>query len=124
MKIVAFYNTNGNIKTIRTLESLMKLNGGHTEDEVIKSIAGHNEAYGYEYAKMIYVPDELDNVILFLLGDKQYKVYSDMENLDDSINKLNARIGSISEDVFDMRESFEHIEKMFKEFKDKLPNDE
>jgi archaellum component FlaC len=47
-----------------------------------------------------------------------------MEDLDDSISELNARIGSISEDVFDMRESFEHIEKMFKEFKDKLPNDE
>ena len=66
----------------------------------------------------------MENVVLFLLGDKQYKVYSDMEDLDDSINDLGARIGSISEDVFDMRESFEHIEKMFKEFKDKLPNDE
>jgi len=62
------------------------------------------------------ISSDLENVFDFLLGEKGYKVYRDIEDLDDSINVMGARLDSISEEMFGMTSTFDHIQKMFSEF--------
>ena len=58
-------------------------------------------------------------VIDFLTGDNKYKRYADMDELDSSMQELSADINNIHDDVWNMREGMEHIEEMFKKFKEK-----
>lgn len=63
---------------------------------------------------------KLDDMVNFIFGEKQFRIYSDIDDLDDSINELSTDLSTIQNGIFDMSRNMEHIETMFNEFKEKL----
>jgi len=91
---------------------------GKTDEEIEQSVEKYNASGGCT-CQIIELPDEMEEVIIFLTGDNKYKRYADMDDLDSSMQELSADINNIHDDVWNMRESMEHIEEMFKKFKEK-----
>lgn len=91
---------------------------GKTDEEIEQSVEKYNASGGCT-CQIIELPDEMEEVIIFLTGEKKYKRYADMDDLDSSMQELSADINNIHDDVWNMRENMEHIEEMFKEFKEK-----
>ena len=91
---------------------------GKTDEEIEQSVEKYNASGGCT-CQIIELPDEMEEVIIFLTGEKKYKRYADMDDLDSSMQELRADINNIHDDVWNMRENMEHIEEMFKEFKEK-----
>ena len=91
---------------------------GKTDEEIEQSVEKYNASGGCT-CRIIELPDEMEEVIIFLTGEKKYKRYADMDELDSSMQELSADINNIHDDVWNMRESMEHIEEMFKKFKEK-----
>ena len=91
---------------------------GKTDEEIEQSVEKYNASGGCT-CQIIELPDEMEEVIIFLTGEKKYKRYADMDDLDSSMQELSADINNIHDDVWNMRESMDHIEEMFKKFKEK-----
>lgn len=91
---------------------------GKTDEEIEQSVEKYNASGGCT-CQIIELPDEMEEVIVFLTGEKKYKRYADMDDLDSSMQELSADINNIHDDVWNMRENMEHIEEMFKKFKEK-----
>lgn len=100
-----------------------KENKGWDDERIEKAVTDANtETIEKNYDStfdIINVPKKLDNLVAFLIGEKKYKLYSDIDDLDDSINELSSELSSIQGDVFDMSRAMEHVEEMFNEFKEK-----
>ena len=67
---------------------------------------------------------EAEENILFLIGEKKYKVYADIDDLDDTLNEVGSDIRALHDDAFEMSERLERIEKMFEKFKKEHCNGE
>ena len=91
---------------------------GKTDEEIEQSVEKYNASGGCT-CQIIELPDEMEEVIIFLTGDNKYKRYADIDDLDSSMQELSADINNIHDDVWNMRESMDHIEEMFKKFKEK-----
>ena len=95
------------------------IESGKTPEVIEKCIADYNSSNDSVECKVIELPDEMTEVITFLLGEKHYKRYSDMDDLDSTMNELSADISNIHDDVWNMRNKMDYIEEMFKKFKEK-----
>ena len=95
------------------------IESGKTPEVIEKCIADYNSSSDSVECKVIELPDEMTEVITFLLGEKHYKRYSDMDDLDSTMNELSADISNIHDDVWNMRNKMDYIEEMFKKFKEK-----
>ena len=95
------------------------IESGKSPEVIEKCIADYNSSSDSVECKVIELPDEMTEVITFLLGEKHYKRYSDMDDLDSTMNELSADISNIHDDVWNMRNKMDYIEKMFKKFKEK-----
>ena len=91
---------------------------GKTDEEIEQSVEKYNASGGCT-CQIIELPDEMEEVIVFLTGEKKYKRYADMDDLDSSMQELSADINNIHDDVWNMRESMDRIEEMFKKLKEK-----
>lgn len=95
------------------------IESGKTPEVIEKCIADYNNSSDSVECKVIELPDEMTEVITFLLGEKHYKRYSDMDDLDSTMNELSADISNIHDDVWNMRNKMDYIEELFKKFKEK-----
>jgi acyl carrier protein phosphodiesterase len=95
------------------------IESGKSPEVIEKCIADYNNSSDSVECKVIELPDEMTEVITFLLGEKHYKRYSDMDDLDSTMNELSADISNIHDDVWNMRNKMDYIEEMFKKFKEK-----
>ena len=100
------------------------IESGKTPEVIEKCIADYNSSSDSVECKVIELPDEMTEVITFLLGEKHYKRYSDMDDLDSTMNELSADISNIHDDVWNMRNKMDYIEEMFKKFKEKYVDEE
>ena len=113
MKILVQYSDDGQrISNVSTISRFKK-----TEEEIIARVNEVNENEGREVYKIFDLTGDVSEIILFFLGDNAYKRYADMDDLEESVADLSASINSIYDDVFDMREAMDRIERMFNEFK-------
>lgn len=92
--------------------------------DVDEKIKKSNEQIGYEAYKAFDIPKELEETILYLLGEKGYKVYSDLDDLDNTLNEVGSDIRALHDDAFEMSERIEKIEKMFEDFKKHFPDED
>ena len=95
------------------------IESGKSPEVIEKCIADYNSSSDSVECKVIELPDEMTEVITFLLGEKHYKRYSDMDDLDSTMNELSADISNIHDDIWNMRNKMDYIEDMFKKFKEK-----
>lgn len=101
-----------------------KENKGWDDERIEKDVTDANaEAVEKNYDitfDIINVPKELENLVTFLIGEKKYRIYSDIDDLDDSINKLSGELSSIDADVYHLTSVMDRIEEKFTSIKEKL----
>ena len=129
MKIIVYYKDeeelDGKRKNIWRVDLYSRFKDqGKTDEEIEKSVNDYNNASNRVACQIIELPDEMEEVVTFLLGEKQYRRYSDMDDLDSTMNELSADIENIHDDVWNMRNKMDNIEEMFKKFKEKYVNED
>lgn len=115
MKIYAYYLEDGRIYSVRSCEGV-KL----TDQEIIDKINGYNEKEGREAYKLFNVPAEMEELFTFFIGEKGYKKYADMTDLDDSINELQSQVVDAYDTIYDLNHSMEYLKQEFDKLKEKL----
>lgn len=129
MKIIVYYKDDeeldGKRKNIWRVDLYSRFKDqGKTDEEIEKSVNDYNNASNRVACQIIELPDEMEEVVTFLLGEKQYRRYSDMDDLDSTMNELSADIENIHDDVWNMRNKMDNIEEMFKKFKEKYVDED
>lgn len=129
MKIIVYYKDDeeldGKRKNIWRVDLYSRFKDqGKTDEEIEKSVNDYNNASDSVACQIIELPDEMEEVVTFLLGEKQYRRYSDMDDLDSTMNELSADIENIHDDVWNMRNKMDNIEEMFKKFKEKYVDED
>lgn len=120
MKVVVCLDDDSKIRWVKSFD-WYKEHKDWSPKQVENAVSkGNNDTNG-EYTFEIWEVDGvIANLVEFILGDKKYKIYADIDDLDDSINELSCDLGSMHDDIFHMSQSMSNIEDMFKEFKEKL----
>lgn len=129
MKIIVYYKDDeeldGKRKNIWRVDLYSRFKDqGKTDEEIEKSVNDYNNASDRVACQIIELPDEMEEVVTFLLGEKQYRRYSDMDDLDSTMNELSVDIENIHDDVWNMRNKMDNIEEMFKKFKEKYVDED
>ena len=129
MKIIVYYKDDeeldGKRKNIWRVDLYNRFKDqGKTDEEIEKSVNEYNNASNRVACQIIELPDEMEEVVTFLLGEKQYRRYSDMDDLDSTMNELSVDIENIHDDVWNMRNKMDNIEEMFKKFKEKYVDED
>lgn len=129
MKIIVYYKDDeeldGKRKNIWRVDLYSRFKDqGKTDEEIEKSVNDYNNASDSVSCQIIELPYEMEEVVTFLLGEKQYRRYSDMDDLDSTMNELSADIENIHDDVWNMRNKMNNIEEMFKKFKEKYVDED
>lgn len=120
MKVVVCLDDNNKIQWVKSFD-WYKEHKNWSEEKIVEAVAKSNNDGNCQSSFAIWETDGvIGNLVEFLLGDKKYKIYADIDDLDDSINELSSDLGSMHDDIFYMAQSMENIENMFKEFKEKL----
>lgn len=115
MKIYAYYLEDGRIYSVRSCD-----NAKMTDQEIIDKINSFNEKAEREAYKLFDVPEGMEEVFTFFLGEKGYKKYSDMADLDDSINELNSQVIDAYDTLYDINHSMECLKEEFDRLKETL----
>jgi uncharacterized Ntn-hydrolase superfamily protein len=120
MKVVVWLNTNNKILCVKSFD-WYKEHKNWTDEKIVEAVAKANTDGKNESIFVIWEVDgDIGNLVEFLLGNKKYKIYSDIDDLDDSINELSSDLSSIRDDIYHMSNSMENIEEMFKNFQNNL----
>lgn len=130
MKVVVCLDDNNKIQWVKSFD-WYKEHKNWSEEKIVEAVAKSNniveavaKSNNDDNCQSSFAIWETDgvigNLVEFLLGDKKYKIYVDIDDLDDSINELSCDLGSMHDDIFHMSQSMSNIEDMFKEFKEKL----
>jgi hypothetical protein len=110
MKIYSYFNEDGSVCNVHLLDDEKNKDAEEKAKE-------YNKKLGREAYRIFTIPDGMEEVILFLIGEKKYKVYADIDDLDDTLNEVGSDIRGLHDDAFEMTERLERIEKMFEKFK-------
>lgn len=120
MKVVVCLDDNNKIQWVKSFE-WYKEHKNWSEEKIVEAVTkSNNDDKCQSFFAIWEANDDIGNLVEFLLGDKKYKIYADIDDLDDSINELSGDLSSMYDDVFHMSQSMSNIEDMFKEFKEKL----
>lgn len=120
MKVVVCLDGNSKIQWVKSFD-WYKEHKNWSEEKIVEAVSKANQQEeGTTSYKIWEMTGISGNLVEFLLGDKKYKIYADIDDLDDSINELSCDLGSMHDDIFHMSQSMSNIEDMFKEFKEKL----
>lgn len=117
MTIYSYFNEDGSVCNVHLIED-------EKVKEAEEKAKEYNVKLGREAYRIFTIPEGMEDVILFLLGEKRYKVYADIDDLDDTLNEVGSDIRALHDDAFEMSERLERIEKMFEKFKKEHCNGE
>jgi len=110
MKIYCHIDENGNIISVQSCDIL-----SIPEQAVIERINEVNARNDRDVYKIFDIPKELEETICFLLGERKYKTYKDIDNLENAVADFSAEVSNLYNEAYDLNCGFERIEKMFKE---------
>lgn len=115
MKIYAYFLEDERLYSVKSCED-----SKFTDQEIVERVKDMNEKAGREAYKLYDVPEEMEEVIRFLLGEKKYKRYADIDDLDNSINELDNSVKNSYETLYDLAAEMDWLKGEFEKFKDKL----
>jgi methyl-accepting chemotaxis protein len=118
MKLSICYNENGRICHVHTFDYY--LDKGIAEEKIVEQTQKLNGDAGYERFKTVEVPQDLEEVLSMLLGEKKYKRTKDIEDILDSLEEVDNTISNVSRDIFDASEAMEETKKLVQELKEKV----
>ena len=115
MKIVVTYKEDGTIRCVKGMEIYLKK---MTEVEVVNCVKDENIRAGRTVFRILEIDDlHLEDVLAFLLGENKYKAYSDLDDIEDSLNEVGAQVANAYNEIYGLSESVNKIEKALKEVK-------
>ena len=115
MKIVVTYKEDGTIRCVKGMEIYLKK---MTEVEVVNCVKDENIRAGRTVFRILEIDDlHLEDVLAFLLGENKYKAYSDLDDIEDSLNEVGAQVANAYNEIYGLSESVDKIEKALKEVK-------
>lgn len=110
MKIIVYkYKESGNVRRV-DLRSRFE---SKTDEEIEEAISKFNSSDTEQEVALIEVPDELSEVIRFLIGDKAYKRSFKIEDIVDSL-------GSLKENFNEAQESLDYIEERLRRIRSEI----
>lgn len=118
MKIYTYSLEDGRIYSVRSCEDTKM-----TDQELIDRVNELNEKEGREAYKLFDVPEGMEEVFRFFFGEKKYKRYADMDDIDNSINDLGENVKDAYYTISDLMEGFNWMKEEFKKFKENLQNE-
>ena len=107
MKIYVNYDCDDHkrISGVHTLKHY--LDHGKTEEEIDAAVLEKNKKIGWEIFRSFELDDALEDVFRFMLGEKEYKHYSDITDIYSKLKDIKDDIESIRDDTFHMSEFLE-----------------
>lgn len=118
MKLAICYKKDGTINYVKSFDSYASK--GLSEEVLLTKIKETNETAGYEAWKSIEVTGDVEEVMLLLLGEKQYKRSKDIEDILDSLEDVNDTISNVARDIFDASEAAEASKKLVEKLKEDM----
>ena len=121
MKIIVNVDReDGRIHYVKSFDYYLskKIENIKAEEDVLRAATDANKHSGYEAFKVIEVEGDLAEVMTFLLGEKKYKAYSDIDGLEDSIDELSCSASQLYDAAFDLNEEADRIRRDLKELKE------
>lgn len=115
MKIYAYYLEDGRVGSVKSCEGV-KL----TDQEIIDKIENYNKKAEREAYKLFEIPNGMEEIITFFLGDKGYKRYSDITDIEESINELDNSVKNAYDTFYDIQSDVKYLKETIKELKAKL----
>ena len=115
MKIYAYYLEDGRISSVKSCEGV-KL----TDQEIVDKIENYNKEIGREAYKLFDIPNGMEEVITFFLGEKGYKRYSDITDVEESINELDSTVKEANNLFYDIQSDVGYLKETIEELKAKL----
>lgn len=111
MKIYIGYDNKdrNRINSIRTLDYYLAK--GKTEEQIDSLVAQRNKEAGFDYFRIMEVTGEMEAVMRFVLGAKEYKSYADITAVYEKLKIVGADLSSMREDCYDMSRYVEDIMK-------------
>jgi len=115
MKIYTYTTEEGELRSIRFFDKSLV-----TDEEIADKVKSANEKAGREAYKLFDVSENMEEIILFLLGEKHYKRYADIDDLEETMETLDNNIYGLSCDISDIADQMERIKRTFNEIKENL----
>lgn len=119
-RFYAYFEEDGTVTSVRRLEASDK----YTVEGLIKKAREFNEKAGREAYFLFDADDKLEEVMYFLLGEKGYKTYSDIDDLDNDVNELDNSVRNAYETLYDIQSGMDYLKEQFEKIKGKLTNTE
>ena len=109
MKIyIAYDNENHNI--ICAIYSLTYyIRKGKNEEQCVAAAEQRNKEAGWERFRFIEVPEQMEEVIDFLLGENQYKFYNDITAVKDELMDITGSMEEVNAELSDISSKMENI---------------
>ena len=123
MKIAVRFREDGSVGAVWHYDyykERLKLSDEEVEAKMDEKILEANNAAGYEQFRSITVPEELEEVINLLLGERKYKGQKDIEDILDELNEVEVTISGVSRDIFDASECLETMKHKLNDILEKI----
>ena len=101
MKVITTLRDDGSISFIHSFDYYREKK--KTDEEIVNAVESSNKSAGREMHKIVEIPDEYDEMLSFLLGEKKYRRSYYFEDILNAIDCLREDIESVecSLDEFD-----------------------
>lgn len=117
MKIYITYDSQSRIKTITSLTFYIRK--GKSEEECEAAIQQRNKEAGWKRFSMIEVPEQMEEIIDFLLGENQYKFYNDITDVSDELSDITGNMIEVHAGLKNVSQCLEDIRNKLENFKEK-----
>lgn len=121
MKIYIGYDfeDHNRISSIQTLGHLLAK--GKTEEQIDKLVSERNKEVGFDMFRIMEVSDEMEAVMRFALGEKEYKTYANITSVYEALRNIESDLDSMRDDCYDMSR---YVEDTIKKVVELVPEED
>lgn len=121
MKIYITYDTEDHnlIRSIHTLGYFLAK--GKTEEQIDNLVAERNKEAGFDAFRIMEMSDDMEAVMRFALGEKEYKTYADITSVYEALRNIESDLDSMREDCYDMSR---YVEDTIKKVVELVPEED
>lgn len=121
MKIYITYDTEDHnlIRSIHTLGYFLAK--GKTEEQIDNLVAERNKEAGFDAFRIMEMSDDMEAVMRFALGEKEYKTYADITSVYEALRNIESDLDAMREDCYDMSR---YVEDTIKKVVELVPEED
>lgn len=118
MILVVRYNQNGNIVSVGNITKYTTAD--KDENAIMEQCRSLNTEKGFDEWVCVHLNypgnKEIEQIFDFLLGEKKYKQYADLDQVYDKLLTVENYVESVHSDIFDASESVEKARKLLENY--------